>query len=265
MQHSVINLRDYYPNNLDHDLFLTCCLYDKSREMPNKRKNVLVLPGGGYVFTSYRERDPIMFAFLAKGYNAYGLDYSCNKAYPVPYIDVACAMMYIATHSEDQNIIVIGFSAGGHLASTYGYIYKDLAENAKEKKLLKPYALILGYPVISLYNNNKNPNTKGRITNNDKKLAKLLSAELHVTKDYPPTFIFTTKTDQCVDYHHSVLLRDSLIKQKVKNKCIIYRCGPHGLALANEATSANDKNLINKEVSHWVDEAHEFIKSIKEK
>jgi len=77
--------------------------------------------------------------------------------------------------------------------------------------------------------------------------------------------MFATKTDESVNYQQSLLLRDSLNKKKVKNKCIIYSSGPHGLALANEATYSNCDKFLNKEVSHWVDEAHEFINSIKEK
>jgi len=260
-----INLKSFYPKILDHDLFLDSCEYTDNYEFNNTiRKNILVLPGGGYKFISEREKDPIMFAFLAKGYNTFSLTYSCNRAYPIPHIDVACAMHYIANHYKQQTIVV-GFSAGGHLASTYGYIYKELAENKTELKQLKPYALILGYPVVSLYNNPTNTSTKQRVANNDSKLLKLLSTELHITSDYPPTFIFATKTDEMVNCNHSILLRNSLIKKKVKNKCIIYPNGPHGLALANEATYSNEKKFLNKEVSHWVDEAHEFIKSIKEK
>lgn len=261
-----INLKEIFPKYLDHDLYLDSCKYTDNYEFKNtKRKNVLVLPGGGYVFTSEREKDPIMFAFLAKGYNTYSLSYSCNKAYPIPHIDVACAMLYIANHNEVKDTILVGFSAGGHLASSYAYLYKDLAEDKDEANLIKPYALVLGYPVISLYNNPKNPNTKKRVANNDPKLMKLLSSELHVSNDYPPTFIFATKDDQMVDVRHSLLLKDSLIKHNVKNKCIIYSSGPHGLALANEATYSNDNNFLNEEVSHWVDEAHKFIKSIREK
>lgn len=258
-----VNLKKYYPNVIKYNLFLTGIIYDKSNEYPNfKRGSVLILPGGGYQFISYREQDPIMFAFLAEGINAFTLSYSVGKAYPIPHTEVACAMDYINSHAEEYDLIpntcsLVGFSAGGHLAATYGYLYKRLADNKEEERNLRPYALILGYPVISLIKSN-NPNCRRFITGGTNKFVHLLSADEHVSKNYPPTFIFTTKTDQCVNYKNTKWLVSQLNKKNVKNKCIIYADGPHGLALANHATARND-NEFNDEVSGWVKEASKFL------
>ena len=86
----------------------------------------------------------------------------------------------------------------------------------------------------------------------------------HISKDYPPAFMWTTKTDQAVNPKNVKWLSDALNKKKVINKCIIYSNGPHGLALANEATYCNDPNLLNPEVSKWPYLADQFIKKIKE-
>jgi len=268
MKSFLINLKDYYPRNLNHDVYLSCCLYDESFEMPIKRKGVLILPGGGYEFTSYREKDPIMFGFLKEGFNTFALSYSCHTAYPVPHVEVACAMHYINKRYKEFNLepltlSIVGFSAGGHLASSYGYLYKKLADNKTERKLLRPYSIVLGYPVTSVIRNRKNDKCVEIISRHDPKLLKLLETIKHIDKSYPPTFLWCTKTDKCVRYMHTVWLRNELNKHKVKNKCIIYSSGPHGLALANMATYGGDKNLLHEDASHWLEEASKFIYSIK--
>ncbi len=263
-----INLREQYPTLLSEDTYLNGFIYDESFEYPNAiRKSVLILPGGGYEFVSYREKDPVMFAFNSLGYNSFSLDYSIRKAYPIPYIELMCAIHYMNTHHHELNIIknkitLIGFSAGGHLASSYAGIYESI-NKFDDVSLIRPYALILGYPVISLIKSN-NPRCIENISNFNNKLMHLLSADEHVTSDYPPSFLWTTKTDKLVNPNNVIWLKEELDKKKVKNKCIIYNSGPHGLSLANSATSNNDKSLENVTVSHWIVEADKFIKKIKE-
>lgn len=262
-----VNLKSFYADILPNDVYLNGIINESNFEYPNtKRMSVLILPGGGYSFVSLREKDPIMCRFNSFGYNSFSLEYSCKTLYPVPHLEVMCAIDYINNHSDEFNqqkgtTSVIGFSAGGHLACTYAYLYKTLS---KKKDLnLKPYALILAYPVTSLIQTD-NPDCVDNISHFDNKLMHLLSAEEHVTSDYPPTFMWTTKTDDLVNPNNVIWLRDALKKKKVVNKCIIYSNGPHGLSLANEATWCNNINMLNKEVSGWPELAHEFIKKIKE-
>lgn len=264
-----INLKDAYPSILTKDVYLDGFIYDKSFEYTvQKRRAVIILPGGGYDFVSYREKDPIMAKFNSLGYHAFSLSYSCLTPYPTPHLEVMCALHYLNSNHHDLGIFpkqvsLIGFSAGGHLACSYAGIYKELNKYFEDPSLLKPLALILAYPVTSLVKTN-NPRCVENISHFDKKLMHLLSADEHVDKDYPPTFMWTTKTDEAVNPNNVIWLRDALKKNKVKNKCIIYSNGPHGLALANDMTSNGDPNFINDKVSEWPTLAHEFIKKIKE-
>lgn len=268
MKYLRVNLKSFYTDILKNDVYLNGFIYDESFEYPNiKRNGVLVLPGGGYEFISYREKDPVMHRFSSLGYNSFSLDYSCHTMYPDPYLELMCAIHYLNTHADEvgitpKKISLIGFSAGGHLAASYAGIYQTI-NKFDDVSLIRPFALVLAYPVISLVKTN-NPQCVQNISQFDDKLMHLLSADEQVTKDYPPTFMWTTQNDQLVNPDNVVWLRDALKKKKVKNKCIIYSSGPHGLALANEATSNHDVNFENKKISEWPILAHEFLKKLKE-
>lgn len=119
---------------------------------------VLICPGGGYAMTSNREAEPIALQFNSMGYQAAVLRYSCAPAvYPTALCEVAQSVKLIREHAEDWNvdaekIIVMGFSAGGHLAASYGVFWNEswLTEKMQcDKQLLKPNGLVLCYPVIS--------------------------------------------------------------------------------------------------------------------
>ncbi|MCQ2792345.1 MAG: alpha/beta hydrolase, partial [Bacilli bacterium] len=221
--------------------------------------------GGGYEFISYREKDPIMFAFNALGYQSFSLSYSCHTLYPVPYLELMCALHYLNTHHNELGIVpkeitLIGFSAGGHLAASYAGIYQKL-NRFDDISLIKPFALVLAYPVISLIKSD-NPQCIKNITNFDDKLRHLLSADERVSKEYPPTFMWTSKTDQMVNPKNVSWLKKALDEKKVKNKCMIYSSGGHGLALANYATWCHNPDWINKEASKWPTLAHQFIQKL---
>ena len=129
------------------DVSLTAYLQDVEKEFRNitKRPAVLVIPGGGYQFCSDREADPVAFAYLKAGYNAFILRYSvgADHKWPEPLEDYEDAMKYIEIHAEEWNVLsdkiaVVGFSAGGHLAGAAATIAKH-----------KPAAAILGYAVLN--------------------------------------------------------------------------------------------------------------------
>ena len=89
------------------------------------------------------------------------------------------------------------------------------------------------------------------------------SIENRVTKDTPPTFIWSTKKDKSVPYIHTLLMIDALTSNDVYNEFVIFETGQHGLALADEtAIKDGDTSYINKEVSIWPTKANEFIKKV---
>ena len=241
------------------------------------RKSVLIIPGGGYDIVSKREGDPIAFEFMLKGYTCFILHYSVKQEgydpkYPTPQLEVMASMDYIRKNSErfdiDINkITIMGFSAGGHLAASYGYLYKkdELCNLLNvEKENVKPNALCLAYPVITAINDT-HLDTIRNITGNDQKLLKELSVELHIDNDYPKTFIWTTKDDNVVPSISTKLLDDALTKANVYHKTVIFKHGAHGLALGKEVGSPIydvNKDMVNKEVQIWPELFDEFNKSI---
>ena len=128
------------------DGYLLDCNITLGQEI--NRPAVLVCPGGGYVYCSPREGEPVALSYAARGFHAFVLTYSTaqDAAGFTPLEEVSWAIGCIrenadAWHIDPNKIAVCGFSAGGHLALSSGL----LAEN-------KPNALILGYPAASAPN-----------------------------------------------------------------------------------------------------------------
>lgn len=267
MIYKKINLKKEKNYNVGKDSTLEIYLCEETSEIVyQNRPAMLVIPGGAYEFCSAREGEPVALRFMSEGFNCFVLKYTCKTPYPVPQLEVAAAINYINKHSKEFNIeqnkiSLIGFSAGGHLAATYGYLYKELSKQLKcDEKSLKPLSIILGYPVITM-GKETHSLTSQNITNNfDKKLINLLSAEKHVTKDYPPTFVWTTKTDELVPYQNSKIFVEALKKNKVEHRFHLFKEGPHGGSLSTRGVY-DFRFKISKFTSNsiWVNEASKFI------
>ena len=127
----------------------------------NDRPLILLCPGGGYTRTSDREAEPMALKFLAMGYHAAVLRYSCAPAeYPTSLKELAYSIKFLREHAKEwhidpHKIVVEGCSAGGHLAASLGVFWDEdfLAESqglsASEQELLRPDGLLLCYPVIT--------------------------------------------------------------------------------------------------------------------
>ena len=96
-----------------------------------KRPAVVVCPGGGYLYCSPREAEPVAMKLLPEGYNVFILDYSVKpNGYPAQLIEVAAAMELIYENSRQWDtdagrIAIMGFSAGGHLAASLGVFWAE--------------------------------------------------------------------------------------------------------------------------------------------
>ena len=226
---------------------ITEYIHDKSGEMPNTdiRPAVLVFPGGGYMMCSDREADPVALAYLAEGYNAFILRYTVGIDEPVSksFADADEAMAYLHSNAGELNIdkdkiAVVGFSAGGHLAAW-------LSNHGK----IKPQAAVLGYPAI--------------LAESGKMLRKEFPELCEkVSKNTPPTFIFTTRNDTVVAADHSLQYAMVLNKAKVGYELHIFSDGLHGLSMARTFTSSGNAKMVNDDVAQWFGLSVRWLKSI---
>ena len=107
-------------------------ILDNSIEMNPERKRpvIVICPGGGYTKTSDREAEPVAMQYLAKGYHAVILRYSVAPArYPAALLQLAETVAYLRKNAEEfhidtEKIILLGFSAGAHLAASLGVFWK---------------------------------------------------------------------------------------------------------------------------------------------
>lgn len=250
----------------------TLLIYISERnESTELRPGMLVCPGGAYVFCSPREGEPIAFRYLSEGFNCFILDYSTHKKYPVPQLELAAAFSYIRSHEKEFDLLpnslsIAGFSAGGHLVGSYGLFYKEFAKELKiNDKMLRPLSIVMGYPV-TVMNADTHQETRDTITGGEEELKTKLSIPNHITKDYPPTFVWATKDDQLVPYQNTALLYEALKKNKVLSECHIFESGWHGASLANR--SCYRKGEITKkmkDIRDWVSLSADFIFNILDK
>lgn len=239
----------------------------------NKRSAILVLPGGGYNICAHYEGEKIALQYFAAGINAFVLKYSVkgnnpDMKYPMPLVDASNAMKYIKDNAERFNIdrdkvFVLGFSAGGHLASMLGTIWHrpEVYENAQpmEYGYNKPAGMILCYPVISsgeFIHIGSFQNLCGTGLS-DEEYARY-SSELNVDDKTCPAFLWHTSTDNAVPVENTLLMGMALSKQKIPCEIHIYPIGNHGLGLPNEDTS----DLAKMHISEWMENSIKWLKSL---
>ena len=211
----------------------------------------LILPGGGYQLLSNRESGPVATKLNMMGYNTAVLYYSCK-----PLIPLEEGLETLRELSKDySNIIVFGFSAGGHLAS--------LLATEKGKYNLK--CAVLAYPVITFLKYTHEETARSflgsKFTDDERKK---YSSELRVDSNTVPCFIWTTKDDELVPYENTIMMKEALDKKGIKNTVITYEHGVHGLALADETAVVNGDNATynRPDIARWIIEADNFIKEI---
>lgn len=208
---------------------------------------VVVFPGGGYGHLAMgHEGKDIAEWYNKLGVTAFVLKYRHNGAggyqHPIPMQDAQRAIRLVRSRAAEwkidpQKIGVMGFSAGGHLASTVGTHFDKGDASAKDpidQVGCRPDFLILCYPVVSLTTSYTHQGSKTNLLGKepDEKLVQSLSNETQVTAETPPTFLFHTNADTGVPAENSVLFYLALRKAKVPAELHIYQNGAHGVGLA---------------------------------
>jgi len=233
-----------------------------------KRPLVLICPGGGYASTSDREGESIALQFLAMGYHAAVLRYSCAPArFPAALLELAYSMALIRGnarewHVDEEKIVVQGCSAGGHLAASLGMFWNEdfiadtLSAVSPEHDVFRPDGMILCYPVITSGEYAHTGSFECLLGNRGRELSERLSLEKQVNKDTPKAFIWHTFEDQAVPVENSLLLVNALRREGISTEFHMYPKGGHGLSLANKLTDHKDGGCVQEECQSWINLAH---------
>ncbi len=206
---------------------------------------VIVFPGGAYMMeASNLEGRQVANWFTSRGFTAFVLHYRLGKKYllPVPLVDARRAVQLVRARARDYHlkadqIGVIGFSAGGHLAglsSTQFVAGKADAEDPIERESSRPDFAVLGYPWIGGVSTNKAHLTYcvlADVMDQCEALQKAYSPDMFVTKDTPPTFIYHTTDDSVVPVEQALKYYEALLGAGVPVEMHIFAHGQHGSGL----------------------------------
>ena len=224
------------------------------------RPAIIVCPGGGYVYCSPREGEPIALRYAAKGFHAFVLRYSVGfdaKDF-APWKEVDWAVSLLREHAEEwhidpSKIATCGFSAGGHVAFAAGL----MGEN-------KPNAMVLNYPAVQLPNLPgvdymiKLLTGKDTATDEDAQYVSLLT---HVTKAAPPVFLAATAEDMLTNYG-ALPIAQKYASLGLGYELHIFQHGPHGYALADETTADGSSQMLNPSYAKWLDMSADWLHRI---
>lgn len=224
----------------------------------DKTKFVIICPGGGYEnVCSIAEGFPMAREINKLGYAAFILQYrtGVNLKCTDPLEDLAQAIRYILDHAEEFNVntngyAVLGFSAGGHLAASFGI--KDLGY--EKYGLKKPEMMILGYPVITMGEKTHEGSRSlllGQDHMDDQDFRDQYSIEKQVDYSYPPTYLWQTEKDEAVPVENSRMMAEILKKNHVPYMYEVFPGQEHGWGLGTGTPAEG-----------WIDHAVDFWKKI---
>ena len=217
--------------------------------MEKNRPAIVVCPGGGYLYCSPREAEPVALRYAACGFHAFILRYSVgwDAAGFEPLQEVSWVIGYIREHAEEwhidpERIVTCGFSAGGHLA---------LAAGVKGEN--KPNAMILGYPAVTTPNH-PTANFMVKLLSGKKEVTDAdcaeFSLENFITKDAPPVFLAATAEDGLSPYG-ALLVANTYSRLGRTYELHMFQHGPHGYSLADETTADGSSQVLNSSFAQW--------------
>ena len=203
---------------------------------------VIVIPGGSYKVLSYQGEGVRTAKELAKnGITAFVLKYRLPDDSTMvdktigPLQDAQQAIKMVRENAQKWGIDtgrvgVMGFSAGGHLASTVATHFRKAVIENKNNTNLRPDFLILVYPVISMQDSLTHRDSRTNLlgSNPSKSTIDLYSNELQVDKNTPPTYITHAGDDKLVDVDNSIVFYEKLRHNNVSAQLFIYPKGGHG-------------------------------------
>lgn len=223
-------------------------------EAPAPTPAVVICPGGGYVRHAMdHEGREIAERLRRENIAAIVLKYRLpgdGYRHPIPILDARRAIQTVRFHARDWNIHpdrigILGFSAGGHLASTAGTFFEDIPLSSAVRDAVgsvsyRPNFLVLVYPVISMQDEWTHQGSRANLLGPQppQELMERLSNERQITKDTPPAFLIHADDDKTVLPENSILFYQGLRKAGIPAELHIYRKGGHGFGTRSTAGPA---------------------------
>lgn len=257
------------------DSYIEAFVHEPYAELKiEKRRAIIVCPGGGYGWLSEREAEPVALQYFAAGLNAFILRYSVakNAENYAPLIEACLAIKYMREHSDElyvdpDYVFVTGFSAGGHLAAWTGTMWHIPEVQAHldgaAPEICKPTATLPCYPVISSIPGVRHDGTMKTLNGwkpDDEGGMARFSLEKHVDEKTSPAFLWHTFNDACVPVMNSILYAEALTKNKIPFELHIFPDGPHGLSLCNQETATGQSpQMTSPYVAQWLPMAIKFV------
>lgn len=208
---------------------------------------VLICPGGGYAYCSDREAEPVALAFLNAGYNAFVLRYTVSTTCPgAEVFDNALAeaeesLTYLKEHAAElhidpDQIAVLGFSAGAHLAASLGTMGR-----------IRPAALLLGYGVYAV--------TSGALG------VQIPNVLDHIDAQTPPAFLFATQGDRLVPATNTLDFASRLAALHTPYELHVFSYGDHGASMGTPNVTA-PRCQPNPDFAAWFPMALRFLEHL---
>ncbi|HSB92846.1 MAG TPA: alpha/beta hydrolase [Flavitalea sp.] len=225
---------------------------------------ILIIPGGGYgIVAAKHEGYDLAERFASVGFTTFVLKYRLpddsimtNRA-SGPLQDAQAGMNYIRQNAKKYGIKknqvgVMGFSAGGHLAASVGTHYQHPVLPEMSPDNVKPNFMVLVYPVISFSDSIGHRGSRDNLlgAGATKEQIEAYSNELLVNQSTAPTFLVHAKDDDVVPVANSTVFYDQLRKNNVPAEIYLYEKGGHGFGMNNPTS---DVKWVEK-VIPWINE-----------
>ena len=230
------------------------------------RPAVIICPAGGYLSLAEDEAEYVALQFLAKGYQAFVLNYSIgapHARFPAPFLDLAAAVVCVRDRSSryainPERIAVVGLSTGGHVASILGTLWQS---SLFPDKRAKPNAMILGFPILDLADFEtqlleKNPlythfiemmatATLGVKTFHSAETENWNSVKA-VSETTIPTFIWSYLSDDMVAQKQITAFSKALKSHQIPHQTLVLPVGKHG-------------EVVSKTNTGWLESAIQWL------
>lgn len=228
------------------------------------RSAVIICPGGGYHMLSDREGEPVALRFAGLGFAAFLLKYHVapQGRWPVPQRQLLAAVAHVRGnweryHVDPHAVVVLGFSAGGHLAGSAGLLWnkKELYQPLRRRSsAFRPDGVVLCYPVVTSGPAAHRGSIENLLGERYDELLERVSLEKQVSRQAPPFFIWHNADDVDVPVENALLLDKALQAKGVASELHIYPSGGHGQSLADYTVFAPGEDWrASAPCAVWVD------------